>query len=74
MDREIYAYMLYGEDLREGDARLNRKYRKQDGNGEHGYSQDEQCAEKVKPYTEPSLNRGLSLVIGRIKGNDRPGL
>jgi hypothetical protein len=66
--------MLYGEDVREGDARLNRRYRKQGGSGEHGYSKDEQRAEKVKPYTEPSLNRGLSLLIGRIEGNDRAGL
>jgi hypothetical protein len=53
---------------------LNRRYRKQGGNGKHGYNQDEHRAEIVKPYTKPSMNRDLSFVIGRIKGNDRPGL
>jgi hypothetical protein len=74
MDREVYEYMLYGGVAREGDARLNRRYRKQGGNGKHGYNQDEHRAEIVKPYTKPSMNRDLSFVIGRIKGNDRPGL
>lgn len=68
IDGDLNAYLLYGEDEREGDAGLSRRHSKPGADGEHGNSQGKQRPEKVKPYTEPSLLRDFSLTNPLNKG------
>ena len=46
-DGGLDAYLLYGENVREGDASLRRRYSKACADGEHRHRQNQQYSQEV---------------------------